>query len=87
MEGDRDTTHRAKVDSSGKIAIPAAVRTRLGIREGDELLVSEEKDGLRICTFDQEIKAAQALVAAYIPAGVSLVEELFNERRADADRE
>lgn len=38
---------RVKVSSKNQIAVPAAVRKRLGIRSGDELLV-EVRDGYAI---------------------------------------
>ena len=40
-----------------------------------------EDDGLRLMMLDQAIKRAKALVRSFVPAGVSLVDELLQDRR------
>lgn len=87
MEGQIETVYRARVDSSGRIAIPAAARTRLGIQEGDEVVVFQEGDGLHVQTLGWVIQSAQNLFAAHVPANVSLAEELHHDRRQEAARE
>ena len=53
-----------------------------------ELFASLGPSGeLRIETRDQRLQRARALVRKYIPASVSLVEELIQERRDEAERE
>ncbi len=39
-----------KVDSRGRITLPAEVRQRLGVKAGDTLVLVLEKQGLRIET-------------------------------------
>ena len=39
----------AKITSKGQITIPKDVRERLGLRPGDKLAFTEDKDGWHIC--------------------------------------
>ena len=76
---------RRKVDRSGRIVIPAAYRRNLGLREGDEVTLQLEDGSLRIVTLAEAIRRAQKLVATHNPGRRSLVSELIEERRAEAD--
>jgi AbrB family looped-hinge helix DNA binding protein len=78
---------RARVDSSGRIVIPAESRLRKQVKEGDLLVVEEDDEGFRIKTLDDAILEAQAYFQSVIPKGVSLVDELIAERRAETARE
>lgn len=71
----------------GRVLIPQELREQLGVNEGD-LLVGELVDGqLTLMSRATALRKAQELVRQYVPAGVSLVDELIAERRADAARE
>ena len=76
--------HRARVDTAGRIVIPADERRRLGINLGDEVIVQADERGLRITTAEQAIRDAQALFAPYKKPGESVVDELIRERREEA---
>ena len=80
-------SYRAKVDPSGRIVIPAELRIRLGIAEGDELIVESDGEHVVVKTAEQALKDAQAYFASFVPPGVSLVDELLKERREEARRE
>ena len=80
-------SYSARVDSSGRIVVPAELRDRLNFHPGDELVLREEAGSLTVKTYDQVIAEAQAYFRQFIPPGVSLVDELLAERRAEADRE
>lgn len=76
-----------QVKEAGRILLPAEVRVALGVGEGDKL-VGEVIDGeLRLMSQRTAIRQVQALVRQYVPAGVSLVDELIKERREEARRE
>src|SRR5262245_57622506 len=77
---------RLRVDSAGRVVIPADLRERLGIRPGEELILSEEQHALRVQTFRQALADAQAYFAAYMRPGESVVDELIRERREEAAR-
>jgi AbrB family looped-hinge helix DNA binding protein len=78
---------RVRVDSVGRVVIPADVRQHLGIEPGQELILSEESLGIRLQTFQQAVKTAQAAFAPYKKPGFSVVDDLIRERREEARRE
>ena len=76
------------VDNQGRIVLPAKWRQEQGIAPGTEVMVLEEDGHLTIQTRAQGVRRAQAWVRQMVPAGVSLVNELITERRAEtADEE
>lgn len=79
--------YRTKLDRSGRITLPQPVRERLRLTLGDELLVIREGAGFRIETPEQALIAAQEYFCSLVPPGVSLVDELLAERRAEFERE
>jgi AbrB family looped-hinge helix DNA binding protein len=81
------TVSQVKVDSAGRVVIPAVLRDKLGIAPGQELILKEEVGGLRLQTFEQAARAIQAEFARYAKPDVSVVEELILERREEATRE
>jgi AbrB family looped-hinge helix DNA binding protein len=79
---------KARVDSQGRLVIPAAIRKSMGIREGgDEVSLRFEDGELRVWTIDAGIRRAQAIVAKYVEPGRSLADELIAERRREAANE
>jgi AbrB family looped-hinge helix DNA binding protein len=79
--------YSVKLSEGGRVVIPAEVRRALEVREGDSLVL-ELKDGeVRLYSRREQLRRAQALFRQYIPEGVSLVDELIAERRAEAARE
>ena len=76
-----------KLGDGGRIVIPARFRKALGVKVGDKLNIVLEEGELRIFTRHQAIKRAQGILRRYIPEGRSLVDELIQERRAEAARE
>jgi AbrB family looped-hinge helix DNA binding protein len=79
---------RTRINQQGRIVIPAECRAAAGLKPGDELLIEAIGEGeLRLRTAEQAIKEAQAIVAQYLPKGRDLVQELIDERRAEAARE
>jgi AbrB family looped-hinge helix DNA binding protein len=78
---------RLKVNENGRVVIPAAFRKALGIRPGDEVILSVEDNELRITTMKRRIERAQQRARKYLKPSVSLVDELIAERREAAKRE
>ena len=42
---------RVRVDSAGRVVIPAEVRQHIGIETGQDLILSEDEQGIHIQTF------------------------------------
>lgn len=71
----------------GQIRIPAAVQQAMGLKEGDTLFIEAEDGELRLLTVPAAVRKAQAIVRQFVPAGISLVDELLDDRRREVERE
>jgi bifunctional DNA-binding transcriptional regulator/antitoxin component of YhaV-PrlF toxin-antitoxin module len=80
-------TYHVRVVEGGKIVLPAALRRKHGFQVGDTLVVEDKPQGVTILSLREAVAAAQAIVAKYVPADVSLVDELIADRQAEAARE
>jgi len=81
------TPTKTKIGANGRIVIPAAIREELGIKPGDPVVMDVEDGVLRIESYPTMIARIQRELAQYLPAGVSLADELIAERREEARRE
>lgn len=78
---------RTRMSDKGRVVIPAGIRKALGMEAGGTLDLRVEDGELRISTIRSRIRRAQERVRKYIPAGVSLSEQLSAERREAAKHE
>jgi AbrB family looped-hinge helix DNA binding protein len=78
---------RVKLCEGGRVVIPAEVRKQLGLKVGDHLLLRVENNELRMYSRLEGMRRAREILRKYVPEGVSLVDELIAERRAEAERE
>jgi len=78
---------RIRMSENGRVVIPAAIRKALGIKAGDELMLHLDEDGMKLTTTRLRVARARRIVRKYVKAGVSLVDELIAERRAEARKE
>jgi AbrB family looped-hinge helix DNA binding protein len=78
---------RTRLGEKGRLVIPAALREALGMVEGDVLDLRVVDGELRIATMRERLRQAQEWVKKYVPAGVSLADELSAERREAAKHE
>ncbi len=76
-----------KVDSNGRVALPAEYRRQLGLETGDRVVVELDDCEIRIVSQREAIRRVQELVAQYVSPDRSLADELIAERRAEAARE
>lgn len=74
------------VGPQGRLVIPAAVRKALGIEAGDTLLLHVSDGSLVLERRDAVLRRMQKRYEG-VREGVSLVDELIAERRAEAARE
>lgn len=85
--GDMES-YTVSMDKAGRVLIPAGIRKELGFTEGAELLVRVNPDGaLELYTREQAIRRAQAFFAKYKKPGRSIVDELIEDRRKEAEAE
>jgi AbrB family looped-hinge helix DNA binding protein len=71
----------------GRLVLPVALRKRIGLQEGDRLVITVEADNsLRLISLSQQIQKAQGLFKNIAP-GISLADELIEERRLEAKEE
>ncbi len=75
------------VRKGGVIQLPAEILETMGVAEGDQVQLALDGDVVRVLSRAAAIREAQELVRRYVPEGVSLVDELLAERRAEAARE
>jgi AbrB family looped-hinge helix DNA binding protein len=78
---------RTRIGEKGRVVIPAAIRKALGMDVGGVLDMRVENGELRLSTIRSRVLRAQERARRYIPAGVSLSEELSAERREAAKNE
>jgi bifunctional DNA-binding transcriptional regulator/antitoxin component of YhaV-PrlF toxin-antitoxin module len=71
----------------GRIVIPAVFRDAMQVEEGGRLMARIVDGELRLITPEMGVRKAQKLVRAMIPPGVSLVDDLIEERRREFQRE
>ncbi len=83
---DSPRVHRSRIDSSGRVLIPAALRSGLYVSEGDAILFVERKEGIELRTGRQAARAAQEFFCGLVDSDVLMSEELLAERQADAER-
>ncbi len=77
---------KTTIREGGRLVIPAAYRKALGLKPGDEVLLTLEDGEIRVVSTRQAIARAQTLLRRYVPKGRSLSEELIKERREEAAR-
>lgn len=76
-----------KVDKHGAVVLPESFRGALGLSAGDDVQIRLTADGVQVLGREAALRALQSDVRRFIPEGVSLVDELISERRAEAARE
>jgi AbrB family looped-hinge helix DNA binding protein len=83
----RSAPVRVRINESGRIVIPAALRDAVGISRGEEVIVWAQDGEVRIASAIERARRAQRLVREYVPEGVSLSEELLADRRRESSGE
>lgn len=86
----KDTGQRvtnARIDSAGRLLVPAPFRKALEVQAGDEVNLMLKNGVLEVRSLNVAIREAQALVRRHVSKRKSLVKELIKDRRQEAGRE
>jgi bifunctional DNA-binding transcriptional regulator/antitoxin component of YhaV-PrlF toxin-antitoxin module len=75
------------VRKGGTIEFPIAFLQAMGVGKGDHVQLVSEGNVVRVLSRGAALRELQEEVRRYVPEGVSLVDELLAERRAEAARE
>ncbi|MFC1758593.1 AbrB/MazE/SpoVT family DNA-binding domain-containing protein [Planctomycetota bacterium] len=81
------SVHQVKIDTSGRIVLPAALRERLGVDVGDSVMVIDDDGSIVIRSYADAMQRLQNAFCDGIPEGVSLASELIAERTIEAQHE
>ena len=77
-----------RVEKSGRILIPAAIRRRLGLKEGEsDLLLNVDETPITVTTRAQAVRRIQDWASRFVAPGRLVSEELIQERRKQAAEE
>lgn len=84
-----DMSHiSTRISRGGRVVIPAEFRRTLGLKEGDEVVLSLKDGEIRITTRLTELRRAQGIIDKYVTDPESCwSDELIAERRAEAENE
>jgi AbrB family looped-hinge helix DNA binding protein len=74
------------VGARGRVVLPSPVRARLGVREGDRLVLTVSDDAVRLVPLRDAVASGRGIYA-HLADGGSLVDELIADRRREAARE
>jgi len=78
---------RLKIDSTGRVLIPAELRAAMGLEAGTTVLAWLERGELHLVSAKSASADAQNLARKLISGRASLADELIADRRAEARRE
>jgi AbrB family looped-hinge helix DNA binding protein len=78
--------YRVRLGDRGRLVLPAELRRKAGLREGDELVALFDGGVVHLATRRQLARAGRGMFAEVAP-GRDLVRELLTERREEARSE
>jgi bifunctional DNA-binding transcriptional regulator/antitoxin component of YhaV-PrlF toxin-antitoxin module len=78
---------RGKLVSGGRLQLPAELRRELSLADGDTVLMEVVNGELHVRPLRDAVARVQARLRQFVPADVSLSDELIADRRAAADHE
>ncbi len=86
-DGGARQSRRVRIDPAGRVVVPAGFRKALGLRGGQELLVSLDDGVLRFQTIDKALERLRLIAKSKRKGRGSVVDQFIADRRADAARE
>jgi antitoxin PrlF len=83
----KGTSSATKVIRGGRLQLPVEVRKQLGLSDGDSVILEIVGNELRVRSQREGIRRIQERLREFVPAGVSLSDELIADRRREAENE
>jgi AbrB family looped-hinge helix DNA binding protein len=78
---------RARIEGNGRIVIPAAFRSALGLKVGDEIDLRIEDNEIRISTLESRLAKSRQRLRTFVKPERLLSDDLIAERRRAAMNE
>lgn len=78
---------KIRVGADRSAVVPAKVIDALALEEGDVLFVRVQDGEIHLLTKTAVMRRVQSLVREFVPEGVSLVDELLEDRRREVEAE
>lgn len=82
-----DSVHHVIMGKDGRIVIPANIRSQVNMPKGGAFVIRVENGVVMLEPLSHAIAAVQAMMKPYAIEGVSIVDELIADRRAEAAKE
>ncbi|MGD0498533.1 MAG: AbrB/MazE/SpoVT family DNA-binding domain-containing protein [Bryobacteraceae bacterium] len=79
--------YRGKVDSAGRVLIPAELRAKMDVRPGATVTITAGRGGILLESRSAAVRAAQKYFRGLAPESEAWSDELIAERRREARRE
>jgi bifunctional DNA-binding transcriptional regulator/antitoxin component of YhaV-PrlF toxin-antitoxin module len=80
-------TYHIRIGDGRRFVLPSELCRSMDLDVGDTMVVRVERDYVVLSSVEHTIDRFQSLLAATIPAGVSLVDELIADRERMASHE
>lgn len=78
----------SRLDAAGRVVIPVALRSVLGLKEGDEVVMRLTETGeVRLITRAAALERAREVYRRFAPKNESLAERIIAERRREAEEQ
>jgi AbrB family looped-hinge helix DNA binding protein len=87
MESAFMNIQRGKLVSGGRLQLPAELRRELSLADGDTVMMEIVDGEIHVRPLRDAVSRVQTRLRQFVPADVSLSDELIADRRAAADRE
>ena len=73
-----------EIAADGSVKLPKAFLAAADLRPGANVMLSLGDEGLELLSEDAALRRSRGILRKYVPAGVSLVDELIAGRRSEA---
>ena len=81
------TLAKSKVVSGGRVQLPVAMRSAAGLSDGDTVVLELVDGEIHLRSQKAMLARVRARLRPFVEEGVSIVDELIADRRAEAERE